>query len=180
MTEPTPLLDRAQITDAFRRLGARLARRGVVGDVYVFGGAAIALAYDARRATRDIDAVFEPHGIVLDEAAAVASELGWPAWWLNEQASSYVASGGDPDAPRVFDSASLRVLAASPAHLLAMKVLAARRPDVPDIALLVRHLGLSTVEEILAVCADVFPDEPVPDRARLLLEDLLASGASGD
>ena len=40
MTEPSPLLDRASIEDAFRRLGDRLARRGVVADLYVFGGAA--------------------------------------------------------------------------------------------------------------------------------------------
>jgi hypothetical protein len=94
-----PLLDRAAIEDAFRRLGDRLVRRGVVADLYVFGGAAMALAYDARRATRDIDAVFQPHGVVLDEARAVADELGLPRWWLNEQASVYVARGGDPGAP---------------------------------------------------------------------------------
>jgi hypothetical protein len=56
-----PLLDQAAITDALRRLGDRLARRGVVADIYVFGGAAMALAYDARRSTRDIDALFQPH-----------------------------------------------------------------------------------------------------------------------
>ncbi len=61
--------------------------------MYVFGGAAMALAYDARRATRDIDAVFQPHGIVLDEARAVGDEMGLPGWWLNEQASVYVAPG---------------------------------------------------------------------------------------
>jgi len=60
----------------------------------VFGGAAIPLAYDSRRATRDVDALFKPHGIVHDEALAVAAELGLPRWWLNEQASSYVAPGG--------------------------------------------------------------------------------------
>lgn len=87
----------------------------------------MALAYDARRATRDIDAVFRPHGAVLEEARAVAAELGLPPWWLNEQASAYVAPGGDPDAARVFDHPGLRVSAASPEHLLAMKVLAARR-----------------------------------------------------
>jgi hypothetical protein len=48
----TPLLDRRAIEDAFRKLGDRLASRGVVADIYVFGGAAMALAYDARRATR--------------------------------------------------------------------------------------------------------------------------------
>jgi hypothetical protein len=46
MTIEGPLLDRQAIEDAFRRLGDRLARRGVVADIYVFGGAAMALAYD--------------------------------------------------------------------------------------------------------------------------------------
>lgn len=72
MSADDPLLDRAAIADAFRRLGDRLARRGVVADLYIFGGAAMALAYDARRATRDIDAVFQPHGVVLEEARGVA------------------------------------------------------------------------------------------------------------
>lgn len=171
MTSGDPLLDRAAIAEAFRRLGDRLARRGVVADVYVFGGAAMALAYDARRATRDIDAIFQPHGVVLDEARAVADELGLPSWWLNEQASAYVAPGGDAAAPRVFDHPGLRVSAASPRHLLAMKVLAARRRDSDDIRFLIKHLGLTTVENVLDLCADVFPDEEVPARARLVLED---------
>jgi hypothetical protein len=166
-----PLLDRTAIEDAFRRLGDRLARRGVVADLYVFGGAAMALAYDGRRSTRDIDAVFQPHGVVLDEARVVADELGLPQWWLNEQASAYVAPGGDANAPRVFDHPGLRVSAASPEHLLAMKVLAARRRDADDIRFLVKHLSLTTVDDVLALCADVFPDEEVPARARLVLED---------
>jgi hypothetical protein len=63
----------------------------------------MALACDSRRSTRDIDAVFVPHGIVLEEARAMAEEFGLPNWWLNEQASTYVAAGGDPAAARVFD-----------------------------------------------------------------------------
>ncbi len=120
MSQTDPLLDRGAIQDAFRRLGDRLVRRGVVADIYVIGGAAMALAYDSRRSTRDIDAVFQPHGVVLDEARAVAAELG--------------------------------------------------------ISTLVGRLGLSSTAEVLAVCAAVFPDEPVPERARLVLEDLLGEG----
>jgi len=55
------------LESVLRRLGERLQRRGVVADLYVFGGAAMALAYDARRSTRDIDALFVPHGVVLEE-----------------------------------------------------------------------------------------------------------------
>jgi hypothetical protein len=171
MTDPGPLLDRAGIEDAFRRLGDRLARRGVVADIYVFGGAAMAMAYDARRSTRDIDAIFVPHGIVVDEARTVAAELGLPSWWLNEQASSYVAPGGDPGAARIFDHPGLRVSAASPEHLLAMKVLAARRRDREDIQLLTTTLKLTSSEQVLALCAEIFPDEPVPARARTILEE---------
>ncbi|WP_348774166.1 DUF6036 family nucleotidyltransferase [Micromonospora sp. WMMD1155] len=144
----------------------------MIADLYIFGGAAMAMAYDARRATRDIDAVFQPHGIVLDEARAVADDLGLPQWWLNEQASVYVAAGGDPEAPRVFDHPGLRVSAASPEHLLAMKVLAARRRDAEDIRFLVEHLGLNSPEEVLGLCAEIFPEEEVPGRARLVLEDV--------
>lgn len=132
----------------------------------------MALAYDARRSTRDIDAVFHPHGVVLEEAKAVAAELSLPNWWLNEQASAYVARGGDINAPRVFDHPGLRVAAASPEHLLAMKVLAARRRDAGDIGFLVKHLQLNSVEAVLALCAEIFPEEPVPDRARMVLEDV--------
>jgi hypothetical protein len=39
-----PLLGRAEIEAAFTRLGERLVRRHVVGELYVIGGAAMALA----------------------------------------------------------------------------------------------------------------------------------------
>jgi hypothetical protein len=47
VTEPgSVLLDRAQLERTFTALGERLVRRGVVADVFVVGGAAMALAYD--------------------------------------------------------------------------------------------------------------------------------------
>ena len=78
---------------------ATLARGSPVADLSVFGGAAMALAYGSRRVTRDVDALFEPHGVVHDEALAVAAELGLPRWRLNEQDSSYVAPVAIPQHP---------------------------------------------------------------------------------
>jgi hypothetical protein len=51
-----------------------------------------------------------------------------------KRASSYVAPGGDPAASRVFDHPGLRVFAASPEHLLAMKAFAARPRDAEDMS----------------------------------------------
>ena len=64
------LLARAELERAFSALGDRLVRRGVVADLFIVGGAAMALAYDADRVTRDVDATFLPHGIVLEEVRA--------------------------------------------------------------------------------------------------------------
>jgi hypothetical protein len=126
VTEPGGvLLDRVQLERAFTALGERLVRRGVVADVFVVGGAAMALAYDATRVTRDVDSLFVPHGVVLEEARSVAQDLGLPAWWLNEQASVYISGKDDPGRRRVFDHPGLRVTAASPRHIFAMKALAA-------------------------------------------------------
>jgi hypothetical protein len=54
------LMGRAEPERAFTALGERLARRSVVADLFVVGGAAMALAYDADRVTRDVDAMFVP------------------------------------------------------------------------------------------------------------------------
>jgi hypothetical protein len=89
------LLGRAELERAFSALGDRLVRRGVVADLFIVGGAAMALAYDADRVTRDVDATFVPHGVVLEEARNVADAMGLPPWWLNEQASAYVSTQND-------------------------------------------------------------------------------------
>ncbi len=88
MTHPGGVLrDRSELERAFTALGERLRDRGVVADVFVVRGTAMAMAYDATRVTRDVDALFAPHGVVvLEEARVVAQEHGLPMRWLTEQA----------------------------------------------------------------------------------------------
>jgi predicted nucleotidyltransferase len=160
------------LEQAFTALGERLARRGVVADVFVVGGAAMALAYDATRVTRDVDARFVPHGIVLDEARQVAQDLGLPPWWLNEQATVYISGKDDPGKRRVFDHPGLRVMAASPEHVFAMKALAARTRDIDDLRLLAGMAGVRSAADALRICAEFFPDEPVPQRSAAVLQEL--------
>ncbi len=173
MTEPGGvLMGRADLERAFAALGDRLARRGVVADLFVVGGAAMAMAYDATRVTRDVDATFVPHGAVLEEARAVADELGLPPWWLNEQASVYVSGKDDPGKKRVFDHPGLRVMAASPHHIFAMKVLAARARDVDDLRTLAEIAGVTSINDALQVCRDFYPDESASSRAIGVLKEL--------
>ena len=123
-------------------------------------------------ATRDVDARFMPHGIVVEEAGRVADDLGLPRWWLNEQASVYISGKDDPGKRRVFDHPGLRVMAASPDHIFAMKALAARTRDIDDLRLLADIVGVDSADAALRICAEFYPDEPVSPRSAAVLREL--------
>ena len=108
----------------------------------------------------------------LRKARNVAKDLGLPAWWLNEQASVYISGKDDPGKRRVFDHPGLRVTAASPRHIFAMKALAARTRDVDDIRLLAEMIGVNSADTALRICAEFFPDEAVPPRSAAILQEL--------
>ncbi len=164
-------MDRDEIVEALTALAEELDRRGVSAEMYVVGGAAIALAFDERRATRDIDAVFEPKGVVYEAAATVAEDAGLPPGWLNDAVKGFLV-GSDPAAADVLDLPGLRVLAASPQTLLALKVLAHRvGEDEEDVRLLAGALGLGTADEVLAVAERVYGDRLEP-AARFFVEEL--------
>ncbi|MGH9172469.1 MAG: DUF6036 family nucleotidyltransferase [Acidimicrobiales bacterium] len=168
------LIERSQLEEAFRRVAAELKREGIGGDIYIFGGAAMVLAFNAREATRDVDALFEPREKIHRIALSVAQELGMPSWWLNDQASSYLPRRRDEKARLIFDHPHLRVSVVSPEHLLAMKAMAARTyADLDDIATLCTHLEVTEVTDVAALCARIYPEEPLTARARLVIEDVL-------
>jgi len=136
------------------------------------GGAAIALAFDERRATRDVAAVFEPKVIVYEEAARVADELALPEGWLNDGVKGFLA-GPDPWPTRVFEVPGLRVQSASAEMLLALKCLAHRLgEDDDDVRLLARQLGLSDPDDVLELVVQVFGDR-VDVRVDLFVREVL-------
>jgi len=166
-------MDRDQILEALISLAKRLHEREIQGEMYLVGGAAIALAYDARRATRDIDAVFEPKLAIYEVAAEMADELGLPVGWLNDAVKGFLGAD-DPSAAPVLDLPGLRCLVASPRMLLALKVLAHRSgEDEDDLRLLAGELGLAGATEVLAVAEEVFGDR-LDAGARFFVEQVLA------
>jgi hypothetical protein len=115
------LLGRVELERAFTALGERLA----AGASWPTSSSWAAPRWPWRttppRVTGDVDAMFKPHRIVHEEALRVAGDLGLPRWRLNEQASSYISGRDDADKRRVFDHPGLRVMAASPRHIFAMR-----------------------------------------------------------
>jgi hypothetical protein len=173
-------LDREDIRALLEDLNAELESRGARADVFLVGGAAITVAYDARRSTRDLDAVFQPTAVVREAALAVAARRNITADWLNDAVKGFLP-GPDPDAQRYYTGSALTVDVASAHFLLAMKLFASRvELDAEDIAFLYRQVGYTTVGEGLELVATTYRGRPIPAKVQFLLEEIVATLDDGD
>ena len=169
-------LSAAELRAALTDVAGRLERAGTQARLYLAGGGAMALAYDADRLTRDLDVAVEgSHGDLFAAVRAVARERGWPATWLNEQATSYLPPTDDAHSTVVFDHPGLVVAAASPRHLLAMKTVAARESDRLDVVDLLRRCGSPSVTDVDDLVADVYDGERLNERQRRWIEDIITT-----
>ncbi len=175
MTAPAGL-DRHLVVRAFQAMGDHLQAAGCRGEILLAGGAAMALAYDADRVTRDVDGlIIEGHGPVMAAAQAAASELGLIRGWLNEGVSVYLSSEPDPGRSPVFDHPNLAVYCVSAEHLFALKARAARAQDLSDLERLAGVLGVITDKQALSIVERFFPEDPISARALAIIEDLFGS-----
>lgn len=140
-----------QIRQALIRLGELALRRGVTVEIVVVGGAALALGYQARESTHDVDAlILSPQAeTVRAMARAVAVELGLAEDWLNDAAKGYVH--GLSPLEELLTTPGIRVhmpsaTQPSATQLLAMKLSAWRDDvDIADARLLLKHLRARNV-----------------------------------
>ncbi len=171
---------RARIVAALEALGEELTRQGVHGQIFIVGGAAMALAYSTRRVTKDIDAVFEPKAIIYQAAERVAERLGLPEDWLNDGVKGFLP-GVDKDARPLPEIHGIEVTAASPRYLLAMKLLAMRfGEDEQDIEVLLSQIGIKTADEAVELLRAIYPQREPPVKTRLFLEEILRSSAADE
>ena len=168
-------LTKGDIRQLLELLGAELAKEGVVGEVYMVGGAVLCLALDARPSTRDIDAFFKPTDVIRAAARRVGAKRGLPDDWLNDAVKGYLSPRGEFDP--YLDLPNLRVFTARADYLLAMKCMAMRLGeefhDLDDVRYLLRYQNITRVDQAIEIVMRYFQEEHVPAKTRLLLEELL-------
>ena len=121
------MLSRERILELFDELDQELASIEIRGDVFIVGGAAMAVAYNARPATRDIDAVWQPSAEVRAAAARVADRHDdLEPDWLNDGVKGFLPGPDEGERRVVYEGVHLTVSAASPEYLLATKLFASR------------------------------------------------------
>lgn len=176
-------LTREQIIDALESLDRALAERGVLGEICIFGGAVMVLAFNARLATKDVDAVFQPAAVVRELVAHVAEARDWPPNRLNAGVKGCLSARQEVIEGNLPQFEHLRLTMPTAEYLLAMKCLASRigagegeADDISDIAFLIRHLKLDSPVSVMDVVSAYYPPNQVPVKAKFLVESLFEEG----
>jgi hypothetical protein len=165
-------LTRDQIVTALERLDAHLGAVGAQVELYIVGGAVMCVGRNARASTKDVDGWFTEPQIVRGAAARVAEELSLPSDWLNDAAKGFIPEGARFETWRKLPN--LEIPLADDETLFAMKCAAARTDlDRADIEILAGRLQITSFEQALTVVLRYFPEDRLPVRTRLLLEELL-------
>jgi len=176
-------LTREQILAALSALSRDLGERGITGEICLFGGTVMILAFTSRLVTKDVDAVFQPTQIIRELARRIAEEQNLPANWLNDGVKGYVSARHETTTGNLPQFPYLRLTMPVPEYLLAMKCMAARiggakdePSDVSDIIFLIRHLKLTSARKVLDLLAQYYPANRIPVKTQYLIEGLFEEG----
>jgi len=176
-------LTREAILRALGSLSEELGSQGVSGELCLFGGTVMVLAFASRLSTKDVDAIFQPTTIIREVARRIAAEQCLPEDWLNDGVKGFVLSRHETTLGSLPQYPYLRLTMPVPEYLLAMKCMASRlggtggeSSDLPDIIFMIRHLGLKSAEAVLGIVAQYYPANRIPVRTQYLVEGLFEEG----
>jgi len=158
------------ITQYLTELNDELRLMEIKGEVALYGGAVMCVAFKARPATKDVDAIFEPVREIRNASHRIAERHNLRLDWLNFAVKMFVV-----DHPRqlFFELSNLRVTVPEADYLLAMKVLALRTDteDENDADFLIRRLGLKSPAAVLKIVAYYYPKKEVKATTVLWIEN---------
>lgn len=148
-----------------------LAEQEIIGEICIYGGAAMCLAFKARPATKDVDAIFEPVKNLRGAIWRIAEKYGLNESWLNLAVKIFVV---EHEKKILFDFSNLKVYVPVADYLLAMKILALRAEsfDAADVEFLIESLNLNSVEEALKIVENYYPKKTIKPETVFQLEEI--------
>lgn len=168
------LLTKEDIEKYLKELDLSLQQIGAKGEICMYGGAVMCVVYEARPATKDIDAVFRPTQEIRTAVAQIAQAHDLPDDWLNDAVKGFVVQHSQRI---LFNFPNLQVYIPEPDYLLAMKTLAARvdTQDKDDIIFLIKRLGLQTPDEVFKILESYYPRQIIKPATQFFVEELFAT-----
>jgi len=160
-----------EITKYLTELNNELRLTNIKGEVSLYGGAVMCLVYDARPATKDVDAVFRPASEMRTAIAKIAERNHLDESWLNDGVKGYLVTH---DQRVLFDLSNLKIFVPEPDYLLAMKAISARADtfDREDVMTLIDILELKAPAEVFSIVEKYYPRQQIKPATQYFIEEL--------
>jgi hypothetical protein len=164
-------VDVEQIKKYLGELDDELQAMNIKGEVCLYGGVVMCLVYDARPATKDVDAVFKPTTEMRQAIERVAERNALRSDWLNDAVKGFLVPHQQT---KFLDLPCLKVYVPEPDYLLAMKAISARAEsyDPEDVKLLIELLRLKSPDEVFAVIEKYYPRQQIKPATQYFIEEL--------
>jgi len=169
-------LSKKHILQYLEELSVALGRQNLKGEILLFGGAAMVLVFNARPATKDVDAIFRPKKEIYAISREIAGKHHLTEGWLNDSVKGFLTS--DSFKQNLFIRFNnLSVYTPEPQYLLAMKCISMRisveSSDVDDIKTLLKHLKIKKAEDVFQLIEKYFPQNKIPQKTFYAIDEIL-------
>jgi hypothetical protein len=160
-----------EIKQYLTELNEELRLMDIKGEVSLYGGAVMVLAFKTRISTKDVDAIFHPTSEIRAAVRRIAERHDLIDTWLNDGVKGYVVQHSKNV---LFHLPNLNVYIPEPDYLLAMKALAARADteDETDVLTLIRDLQIESADEVFKIVEKYYPKQQIPPKTQYFIEGL--------
>ena len=147
----------------FFRLNEKLAQNNLTLHLSCVGG--FVLEYYGLKATDDIDAFYDSSDKIEELIKEVGIEFGVGTEkevWLNHAIGNILSLGASSQRETIYQASHLTVTISSLEEILVDKIEAGRAKDIPDIAKIMKYIGMKTPDSLLKQMKDYASGETNP------------------
>lgn len=120
----------------------------------IYGGTVMMACFDARPATKDIDALFNTSPLINNILVDIAETYDLDKDWINQDIKEPLKYLKTQNLKELYKYKNLKVFAPSAEQMLAMKILSARPEpykDFDDAEYLIEYLKLEKLEDVITI-----------------------------
>lgn len=138
----------------------------------IYGGTVMMACFDARPATKDIDALFETSQLIDNILLDIAETYNLDKDWINQDIKEPLKYIRNQNLKEIYTFKNLKVFAPSAEQMLAMKILSARPEpykDFTDAEYLINYLKIERLDQVINIYDKYVGRKYLGDRQKIFL-----------
>ena len=169
-------LSKSDILKYLNELNEMLKNDNKFGKLYLYGGTVMALKYNSRVSTQDIDAIFDAE-FLEDYLNIIKTKYGLFDDWINDDVEVCIADGKEDLEELNLGYSNLEIKVPSLDYMIAMKAFSGRNPkyykDMVDLKHLIELKGINNFKDIEKIVVKFYPLKFWKETAQNYIKEML-------